>query len=180
MNIFVLDEEPRAAARYHCDRHVVKMITESGQLLSTALHSHAKRRGRVLTSETLYRSTHRYHLCAVWTTECRANFQWVQELMIGLIEEYDHRWPGNVNKFIRARAMQEELMEWAWLLPLGPRTPFVKCVAKDLRNLDAVSAYRQCYRRDKAHLMQFTGRERPPWLDALATPDDRPARQSSC
>ena len=35
MNIFVLDEDPIKAAEYHCNKHVVKMILESAQMLST-------------------------------------------------------------------------------------------------------------------------------------------------
>ena len=36
MNIFFLDTDPKTSASYHCDKHVVKMIIESAQLLSTA------------------------------------------------------------------------------------------------------------------------------------------------
>ena len=36
MNIFVLHEDPITAAKHHCDKHVVKMILESAQLLCTA------------------------------------------------------------------------------------------------------------------------------------------------
>lgn len=36
MNIFVLDLNPFVAAQQHCDKHVVKMILEYGQMLSTA------------------------------------------------------------------------------------------------------------------------------------------------
>lgn len=36
MNIFVLDQDPRIAAQMHLDKHVVKMIIEYAQLLSTA------------------------------------------------------------------------------------------------------------------------------------------------
>ena len=36
MNIFVLDEDPTIAAQMQCDKHVVKMIVESAQMLSTA------------------------------------------------------------------------------------------------------------------------------------------------
>ena len=36
MNIFVLHDNPIIAAKYQCDKHVVKMILESGQMLSTA------------------------------------------------------------------------------------------------------------------------------------------------
>jgi hypothetical protein len=38
VNVFMLDHDPRLAARYHCDKHVVKMIVETAQLLSTAWH----------------------------------------------------------------------------------------------------------------------------------------------
>ena len=38
MNIFVLHENPTIAAQYHCDRHVVKMVLETAQLLSTTHH----------------------------------------------------------------------------------------------------------------------------------------------
>ena len=36
MNIFVLDETPKKSAEYHCDKHVVKMILESGQMMCTS------------------------------------------------------------------------------------------------------------------------------------------------
>ena len=36
MNIFVLDENPVIAAKMACDKHIVKMILESAQMLCTA------------------------------------------------------------------------------------------------------------------------------------------------
>jgi hypothetical protein len=36
MNIFYLSHDPEEAARFHCDKHVVKMILETAQMLSTA------------------------------------------------------------------------------------------------------------------------------------------------
>jgi len=35
MNIFYLDKDPVKAAQYSCDKHVVKMILESAQMLCT-------------------------------------------------------------------------------------------------------------------------------------------------
>ena len=40
MNIFHLHRNPETCARYHCDKHVVKMILETGQMLSTAYQRH--------------------------------------------------------------------------------------------------------------------------------------------
>ena len=36
MNIFYLHEKPEVCAKMHCDKHVVKMIIEYAQMLSTA------------------------------------------------------------------------------------------------------------------------------------------------
>ena len=36
MNIFYLDRDPKTCAEMHCDKHVVKMIIEYAQLMSTA------------------------------------------------------------------------------------------------------------------------------------------------
>ena len=41
MNIFHLDKNPKICAEYHCDRHVVKMILETAQMLSTAISEHS-------------------------------------------------------------------------------------------------------------------------------------------
>ena len=37
MNIFAINENPIVAAQEQCDKHVVKMIVESAQMLSTCL-----------------------------------------------------------------------------------------------------------------------------------------------
>mgnify|MGYP003664126467 CR=1 FL=1 len=37
MNIFVLDEKVEKCAEYHCDKHVIKMILESAQMMSAVV-----------------------------------------------------------------------------------------------------------------------------------------------
>ena len=65
MNIFMLHQEPQIAAQYHCDKHVVKMILESAQLLCTALNEAGV--------PMPYRVTHKNHPCSIWVRESRAN-----------------------------------------------------------------------------------------------------------
>lgn len=60
MNIFVLDYNPERAAEYHCDKHVIKMILESAQMLCTAINE------IVGIQITLYKSTHKNHSCSLW------------------------------------------------------------------------------------------------------------------
>ena len=38
MNIFVLDDNPKLCAMVHCDKHVVKMILETAQMICTKHH----------------------------------------------------------------------------------------------------------------------------------------------
>lgn len=54
MNIFILDTDPIVAAKYLCDKHIVKMAVESCQLLSTALPQ----------DKAPYKHTHINHPCA--------------------------------------------------------------------------------------------------------------------
>lgn len=160
MNIFVLDTDPRVAAQLHCDRHVVKMITETCQLLSTALFE----RGCAFTD--IYQPTHINHPCSVWVREVRANYMWTLGLLRALIAEYDHRWPGGEDtKFVRARQLVGIFAMADGHMPTGScRTPFALAMPNDCKvEGDAVTSYRRYYVREKAHLLKWTNREVPEW-----------------
>jgi hypothetical protein len=58
MNIFLLDSNIKKCAQYHCDKHVVKMILESAQILSTVLRLNGVDQG--------YKTTHANHPCTLW------------------------------------------------------------------------------------------------------------------
>lgn len=88
MNIFVLSYRPRDAARDHCDKHVVKMILETAQLLSTA----HRELDDVPKDSPLYKSTHKNHPCAKWVRECSANYFWAYSLFDHLNREYTARY----------------------------------------------------------------------------------------
>lgn len=87
MNIFFLSRNAKKCAQWHCDKHVVKMICEYAQLLSTAHHT-------LDTIEPeddrniLYKKTHQNHPCAVWTRESNKNYEWLYELFCNLCDEY--------------------------------------------------------------------------------------------
>lgn len=85
MQVFVLDKDPVLAARYHCDKHVVKMIVETCQLLCTAHHLHG-------SEQPPYRKTHVNHPCAIWARESRANYDWLIQLGFALSDEYTLRY----------------------------------------------------------------------------------------
>jgi hypothetical protein len=79
MNIFVLDQSPAIAASYHCDQHIHKMILESAQMLSTAMHTWYPH-----LSGYLYKPAHPNHPCTIWISANKENAFWVAELMYHL------------------------------------------------------------------------------------------------
>ena len=79
MNIFFLDPDPRLAAQYHCDKHVVKMVLETAQLLSGVVHLNNPADRRI---PDLYSLTHANHPCAVWARAKLDNYAWLYQLGI--------------------------------------------------------------------------------------------------
>ena len=80
MNIFYLDRDPHEAARLQCDKHVVKMILETAQLLSTA---HNELDG----GQIAYKTTHKNHPSAVWARKSLDNYLWLYRHLEGLGSE---------------------------------------------------------------------------------------------
>lgn len=142
MNIFVLDNNPKLAARYHCDKHVIKMCLEYAQLLSTAVHECDG-----VVTDGLYRPTHRNHPCAIWVRESIGNVMWLRELLKHLGMEYRQRY-GKEHRSVAVGLLAARRLTRC--LPIRPRTPFVLAMPDQYRSGDAVAAYRAYYIADKA------------------------------
>jgi hypothetical protein len=87
MNIFYLSTDPEKAAKYMYNKHVVKMILESAQLLCTA---HVISDGE--NANVPYKVTHKNHPSAIWARESTSNYKWLYDHMIALGEEYTRRY----------------------------------------------------------------------------------------
>ena len=82
MNIFYLDEDPKLAAIYQYNKHVVKMILESAQMLCTAHHVHGN------PDDVPYKQAHLNHPSSVWARENASNYRWLFEHFCALSQEY--------------------------------------------------------------------------------------------
>ncbi len=87
MNIFYIHTSPYTSAKAMSDKHVVKMILESAQLLSTAHHLLESK-----NAPLLYKPTHAKHPSAVWVRQSKAHYEWLYEHFIALCEEYTNRY----------------------------------------------------------------------------------------
>ena len=95
MNIFCTNECPIQSAREHCNVHVVKMILEYSQLLSTAHRitdgdSYADQAG-------LYKATHKNHPSAVYARKSTQHYRWVWECLNEIHSIYEAK-SGKVHK----------------------------------------------------------------------------------
>tara|TARA_R100000655_G_scaffold409_1_gene1685 strand:+ start:213 stop:704 length:492 start_codon:yes stop_codon:yes gene_type:complete len=85
MNIFYLHKDPREAARLQYNKHVVKMILESAQMLCTAHHCY----GDSWQKENVpYKQAHLNHPSTIWARRSKATYMWLFKHMMGLGYEY--------------------------------------------------------------------------------------------
>ena len=85
MNIFYLHKDPEKAARYQYNKHVVKMILESAQMLCTAHHCYGDKWQK---ENVPYKQAHLNHPSTVWARRSKATYMWLFSHMMGLGHEY--------------------------------------------------------------------------------------------
>jgi hypothetical protein len=112
MNIFYLDKDPVIAAQMCCDKHVVKMIIESAQMLSTAhrildgtqyldktANGRNIKRWRLQnkTNENIiYKASHVNHPSTVWVMQSAYNHT-ENHMTIRKLKTILHRPPMNIS-----------------------------------------------------------------------------------
>lgn len=167
MNIFILDENPVLAAKMHCDQHVVKMILESAQILSTVVR---QQRGDEVAEELqLYNTTHKNHPCTKWAASAAANVDWLYTLVAALDYQFFKKTgKHHASKAVATRAASSMIDDCGFLDSWNHHTPFIVCAPYPMSHmLDPVAAYREYYRqknRDSFN-MRWTYNTRPQWMD---------------
>lgn len=179
MNIFILDHDPVLAAQYQCDSHVVKMVLESAQMLSTAhrvldgnevqdYSSNGRRIKRYvfndIRDEVVYKAAHINHPCTVWTRQSSANYAWHVKHFNALATEFRYRFGKNHSSWL---ALYDFLKYYPEHIPNGKLTPFAHAftIRNPIASTDSVDLYRHFY-QEKMHRMPFhyTRRSVPNWL----------------
>lgn len=179
MNIFILDESPVQAAQLQCDKHVVKMIVESAQMLSTV---HRMLDGTQVTNdkgklvkkwvfnddrdELYYKAVHTGHPCTVWTMQSDLNYNWHYAHFVALCDEYTYRY-GKVHA--TDKLLRSALSVMPKNIRYGDRTPFAlamnsnpECKFPD----DPVKSYRMFYQTKQDRFkMVWTNRDIPEWFE---------------
>jgi len=166
MNIFFLDWNTEKCAKYHCDKHVVKMILETAQLLCGAHHvTHQVSTKYPPTTDQVndqvpYKLSHKNHPCAIWTRESLSNYLYLCDLGLELCKEYTYRYG--------KRHKSQDVIEWC--LTNRPNIHDVDFTTPPLAmgdefkvGNDVIESYRNYYRKAKSGFAVWKNRETPEW-----------------
>lgn len=166
MNIFATHKHPKFAAREHCYVHIVKMIVEYHQLLST---SHRLIDGNAYADKhKLCKATHANHPSAVWVRQSWKNYRWLLLCAEELHRLYtahsgkEHAYRGMLDSL---RAYPENIPDNVFTLPTPAMPDEYKqhCVCLSYQSyLNA--KFREWKARDKPMKVVFPCGE-PKWYD---------------
>ena len=164
MNIFLLHWNPRVAAQYHCDKHVIKMILETAQLLYS-VHW-------MLNSPlpaNAYKLSHKNHPCAIWARQTLTNYLWLCSLGWWLCKEYQYRYGET-----KVHKTESHIV---WLLenhpvniPFLAMTPPAQAMPDAYKQEDPIQAYRTYYLESKLKergIVTYTKRPKPYFLETV-------------
>jgi len=156
MNIFHLHKEPKICAEYHCDKHVVKMILETAQMLSTAY------RRNFGDNDDLYKTAYPKHPMTIWVGDTGGNFYWSLRLLDELLNQYEKRYK-KIHKSKKIyKLLSTTYNKWHTLKP--NITPPPQCMPDEYKHKDYITAYKQYYIGEKKRFAKYTGVDTPDFM----------------
>lgn len=179
MNIFYLHPDPKICAQMHVDKHVVKMILEYAQLLSTAhrmldgteyIDASSGRRIKRWRlpdpdlEQHLYKASHVNHPSAVWVRQSNNNYHWLMCLFQELLLEYTHRY----GKHHSTERLVYWLRNTPTNIPDGDFTQPTPAMPDEYKVPDSVQSYRNYYIGAKNKMANWKKRSIPEWYEVAA------------
>ena len=171
MNLFFLSMDPKECAKFHCNKHIVKMILESAQILYAVWHLIGESMDWEPDTLKPYKLTHAKHPVILWAKHSKGNYYYLCNLGMELCKEYTRRY--------KRTHKSEEHIEWLTNnIPPLQNDKFTvppQAVPIDLRkNVDnlplhkqifkTILVYRSYYIRDKAGFSKWPDGETPVWF----------------
>ena len=163
MNIFMLHMNTEENVKLHCDKHVVKMILEYAQMLSTA-HRLIDGTFGLYIDEKVYRATHDNHPCTIWVRDNCANYRYMYDLFSKLCEEYTYRYGKEHLTWTKLGRILSNPPENIPHASMADIINMPQAMPEEYKDLNVVSAYRNYYKGEKAGFAKYTKRETPDWL----------------
>ena len=141
MNIFYLHKDPAKAASYFYDKHKVKMILESAQMLCTAHHHYGN------GDNVPYKKAHYNHPSTIWCRQNSSQYMWLYDHMIALGKEYTKRYNKTHLTIIKCKDVLKQLPP---AIPDSTFTEPPQCMPDQYKVPDcSVTAYWNYYEQEK-------------------------------
>ena len=182
MNIFVVDKDPVIAAQSLCDKHIVKMIVESGQMLSTAHRvldgdewtDYGKNGRRIKRwrlkddrEDYLWKASFVRHPCTVWTMENSINYNWHWQHAYALCKEYTSRYNKTHSSEPLIKKLRKEPDRLSIIYPHS-MTEFAQAMPDKYKvKGNAVQAYRNYYNGEKSEFAKWPEGKTPDWWNPI-------------
>jgi hypothetical protein len=164
MNLFILDQDPKISAMFHTDRHVVKMPTETAQMISFIYHDKQYWSKEVPDFIMGFSKTHYKHPCSIWIRESIENFIYACKMGLALYEEYQFRY-NKPDKHTRAKQIFEFALNNIPNINNVEQTPFALAMDTQYIVSDCpIENYRNYYKAGKNHLFNWKNRPKPYFL----------------
>lgn len=174
MNIFYLDPDPRVAAEYHCDKHVVKMIVESIQMLSNPYYTqhnitnlknltkndieNIENTWKTLPREKPYRISFIHHPSSKWVMASSQHWEWLLCLAIELSFQYFSRYEkphSCYNKLLWMKANPPKMEDNGFTQP-------PQAMPEKYKSPDSVASYQAYYVGEKSGFATWKNKQ-PNW-----------------
>ena len=143
MNIFYLDKCPYKAAELQYNKHVVKMILESAQMLCTAHHHYN------LFTDVPYKKAHYNHPSTIWCRQNKNHYRWLYNHMIGLGQEYEDRYGKTHLSITKCKG---PLFTYPVDIPEGKFEQPPQCMPDEYKDKCSIQAYWNYYIGDKKQI----------------------------
>ena len=148
MNIFYLDKCPHKAAELQYNKHVVKMILESAQMLCTAHHHYAEMH-KINADYIPYKKAHYNHPSTIWARKNHYQYQWLYWHMMALGDEYKKRY----NKEHLSITKCKECLSFSPCgISLGKFEQPPQCMPDEYKDKCSIPAYWTYYIGDKKQI----------------------------
>ena len=174
MNLYILDQNPTRAAQFLGDKHSSRAIVEGTQMLVNCFPESLLKLAPRTAKGTVRRHAYRDDRCAMWARQRLANAVWVLEHAIACEAERHYRFPHVLSHpcvpFLEWVSENTHSMEFSDpdTARRSGRTPFVQQMHHAFKRTgDPVSAYRLFYLVEKEHILKWTKRGEPAWVDEL-------------
>lgn len=179
MNIFALSKDPREAAQQMIDKHIVKMPTESCQMLHTNSlyflfwNCHGREPSLKELKEFHKESHYQYlmkpamlnHPSTIWARQNKANYMWLYDHAIALCKEYTFRYGkvhGTESRILDSFTFSYEEED---LTPVSIAMADEYRLPQKTHSWDfVIDSYRHYYLEGKWEFAEWKKNRRPEWF----------------